>query len=80
MYMYLDKKKNVSFVRLQQIVDILETYELKVVTVWCHSAVMDHIYDQYCRHTFFLENMSKMMKFKFGIWMLPVIDMCPILR
>ena len=43
MYMYLNKKKKVSFARLQLIADILETYELKVVTVWCHSAVMDHL-------------------------------------
>ena len=63
--------------------DILEIYEFKVVTVWCHSTVMDHIWDQHCHHTLFLENMSKIagrMKFKFGMWMLLVIDMFPILR
>ena len=63
--------------------DVSETYEFKVVRVSCHSALMDYIYDQHHCHTLFLENMSKIacrMKFKFGMWMLPVTSMCPILR
>ena len=31
------------YVRLQYIADILKTYEFKVVIVWGHSAVMDHL-------------------------------------
>ena len=42
MYIYLAKRKR-SLVRLQLTADILDTYEFKVVTVCCHSAVMNHI-------------------------------------
>ena len=47
------------------------------------AAVMDYVYEQYWHQTLFLENISIIacrMKFKFGIWMLLVIDMYPILR